>query len=339
MAKQIVFTRRNTAELLEVEESGLLPDQIAVKTMFSTISCGTEKANIMGDANISIFEKSMPARFPRTSGYSSCGVVLEKGSAVQTVEVGDRVAMSWSLHKSVNIIPEQNAVKIDDERVTMQDAALFHIGTFPLAALRKTRLEIGESILVMGLGVLGLMAVQFARAAGAAPVIAADPIPERRRKAADFGADYALDPLKKDFVKQVKLLTGGGVNAAIEVTGVGSGLNSCLDCMAKFGRIALLGCTRDKNFTVDYYRKVHGPGIQIIGAHTAARPVYESHPGYFTQKDDMLAILKLCAMDRIRLADIVDRVYSPEICGEVYTQLITDPNFPAVVQFDWRNLS
>ena len=66
--------------------------------------------------------------------------------------------------------------------------------------------------------------------------------------------------------------------------------------MAKFGRIALLGCTRDKNFTVDYYRKIHGPGIHIIGAHTDARPKIDSSSGMFNQRDDIKAILNLTKM-------------------------------------------
>jgi len=337
--KQIVFTKPNTAELLDKEYTEPSADEVVVETVFSSISCGTEKANITGNPNVSIKSTgNEPAKFPRATGYSSAGVVIAKGSDVKSIDIGDKVAMSWSMHKKYNVISEKNAVKFDDAKISMQEAALCHIGTFPMAALRKTRLEIGESMMVMGLGILGLMAVHFAKAAGAVPVIAVDPMPERREKALKFGADYALDPFSEDFVETVKKITGSGVNTAIEVTGLGEGLNQCLDCMAKFGRIVLLGCTRDKNFTVDYYRKVHGPGITLIGAHTHARPSFESSPGYFTQRDDVNAILKLCAMNRITLKDMVDEVYSPNDCTQVYEQLINDKNFPVVVQFDWRKL-
>lgn len=336
--KQIVFTKKNTAKLLEVEYLEPESNEVVVKTAFSTISCGTEKANITGNSNVSPHtDENNPAVFPRSLGYSSSGVVIAKGSGVKTLDVGDKVAMSWSLHKSINVVSEGNAVKFNEENISMQEAALCHIATFPMAALRKTKLEIGESMLVMGLGILGLMAVHFAKTAGAVPVIAVDPVAERREKALQFGADYALDPFEKDFAKKVKDLTDGGVNTAIEVTGLGMGLNQCLDCMARFGRISLLGCTRDKNFTVDYYRKVHGPGIQLIGAHTMARPEMESSPGYFTQIDDIKSILKLCELKRIRLKDMIDEVYPPENCSEVYNSLTHDKNFPVVVQFDWRN--
>ena len=337
MLKQIAFTKPYTAELIDYELSELKGNQVKVQTYFSTISCGTEKANLIGDPNVGTdIKEGTPAVFPRVLGYSSSGIVIDKGEDVKSVNIGDRVVMSWSKHQSVNILLEKNVVKIENDNMSLEEAAMCQITTFPMAAIRKTRLEIGESMLVMGLGILGIMAVQFSRAAGAVPVIAVDPNPERRALAMKFGADYALDPFEKDFAEKVINLTGGGVNCAIEVTGLGAGLNQCLDVMAKFGRVALLGCTRDKNFTVDYYRKVHGPGIELIGAHTNARPYSDSSPHYFTQRDDIKAMLKLLSLGRINLKDMIMETYSPVQCGEVYTRLANDSNFPIVVQFDWH---
>ena len=181
--------------------------------------------------------------------------------------------------------------------------------------------------------------MQCAHAAGGAPVIAVDPVEPRRTFALELGADLALDPTKADFVEQVKDATRGGANIAIEVTGLGIGLNQALDCMAKFGRVSLLGCTRNPNFTVDYYRKIHFPGITLIGAHTKARPEFESHPGYFTHQDDIRAILRLCALGRIDLKKMIAETHAPAECQEVYTRLITDRSFPTVVQFDWSKLA
>jgi len=230
---------------------------------------------------------------------------------------------------------EENVYKIDD--ISFQEAALWHIATFPMAAIRKCRLEIGEPTVVMGMGVLGMMAVVLLRNAGAAPVIAVDPIPEKREKALQIGADFALDPFAPDFVQQVKNLTGGGAKVAIEVTGNGKALDQVLDCMARFGRVALLGCTRNSDFSIDYYRKVHGPGITMIGAHTRARPDYESSPGWWTERDDVMAIKRLHQMGRIRFAELVEEVHSPEEAPEVYARLATEKAFP-LVQFDWSRL-
>lgn len=332
--RQIVFTKKNTAELLPAKAVEPGEDQVMVRTMFSTISAGTERANLTGDANINIYTGS-EVSFPRYSGYSSSGIVVKKGRKIQDVEVGDQVAVGGGFHKAYNTLASGDVVRLEEDNVSLQEAALVHIGTFSMAAIRKTRLEIGESALVMGCGILGLFAVQFAHAAGAVPVIAADPVRERRNLALSLGADFVFDPLEEDFAEKVKAVTGGGVHTAVEVTGQGKGLDETLDCMAKFGRVALLGCTRNSDFTIDYYRKVHGPGITLIGAHTNARPAVESHPGWFTKRDDMKAILKLCGSGRIDLKKMIFGTYSPEECTEVYRRLAEDRDFPPVIQFDW----
>ena len=339
MDKSILFTKVNTAEFVDSEMRPVGDYQIKVKTSYSTISNGTEKANITGSDTVGWMTGPTEAVFPRHLGYSTSGTVVEKGKCVTDFEIGDEVAMCWTQHRLYNVIDAKNAVKLTYKNVTLAEASIAHISVFPLAALRKTRLEAGESVLVMGQGILGLLAVVLARAMGAYPVIAVDPVAERREKALKHGADFAFNPFDEDFAQKVKNVTGGGAKVCVEVTGVGAGLNGALDCMARFGRVALLGCTRVSDFTIDYYRKVHGPGITLIGAHTMARPDDNSYPGYFTTIDDMKTVLNLCEGGRISLKALVDEVHSPEECTEVYSRLVNDKNFPSVVQFDWTKIS
>ena len=336
--KEIVFVDKNTARLCDVPCPEVTGDLVKVKTMVSTISCGTERANLSGNPNVNgaAGAESMTHYFPRTLGYSSAGVVEEIGPDVTSVKPGDRVVVYWGKHREYNVMPEENVVRIENEAVSFEDAAIAFIASFPLAAVRKTRVEAGEPALVMGLGILGQLAVQLLRASGAVPVVAVDPVEDRRKMAEAFGADASADPLAPDFAETVKKLTGGGAKACVEVTGLGKGLDQALDCMARFGRVALLGCTRNSDFTIDYYRKVHFPGITLIGAHTMARPDHESSAGWFTHRDDIQTVLKLAAGKRIRLKDMVRETHKPEECFEVYSRLVTDRNFPVVVQFDWR---
>ena len=107
--------------------------------------------------------------------------------------------------------------------------------------------------------------------------------------------------------------------------------------MARFGRVALLGCTRSSDFSIDYYRKVHGPGITLVGAHTDARPNADSSGGWWTQADDMQAVMKLHEMGRLKLSSLVDETHSPEKATEIYNRLCNDKTFP-IVQFDWSVL-
>ncbi len=336
--RYIAFVSPGKAELLEREQA--LPEKgyVLVKTAVSTISSGTERANLIGDANIRLDRDSAkaPVKFPRTVGYSSSGVVVAVGEGVESVKVGDRVAVSWGKHSEFQLLEEKNVHPLP-ENVSFEEAALAMIGTFPMAAIRKCHLEMGESAIVMGLGVLGLFAVQLLRAAGAYPVIAVDPVEEKRDEALSLGADFAFDPFDPDFEEKVRSVSQGGVKVAIEVTGNGKALDQVLDTMARFGRVALLGCTRNSDFTIDYYRKVHGPGVSLIGAHTMARPNEESSAGLWTTKDDLRSILRLISGGRISPAKLISKTHSPVLAPEVFGRLAVENHFP-VVQFDWTLL-
>ena len=336
--KAIVFTRRAHAEWIEAPLSALGETDVQVKLAVSTISSGTERANFLDDGLLSVAKGAVAGdnRYPKRLGYSSAGVVTAVGAKVKSVKVGDRVATWWGTHSEYICLPEKTILKLDDQ-ISFAEAALWHIATFPLAAIRKTRLELGESAIVMGMGVLGLMAVKLLAAAGAAPIIAVDPVEEKRALALKQGADYAFDPFDPDFEKNVREVTGGGVKVAIEVTGSGKALDQVLDCMAPFGRVALLGCTRHSDFSINYYSKVHGPGISLIGAHTRARPQDESYPGYFTTYDDMAAIQSLVKAGRLSFLPLVEETHSPSEATEIYDRLGREKAFP-VVQFDYSLL-
>lgn len=335
MNKNILYTAPGIAEIVEKEMPVCGDDEVVVRINRTTISAGTERALLTGNPNIN-YKAAGSVNFPRQSGYSAAAVVTEIGKKVTSVKVGDRVACSWSSHAQYCKLKETRVYKLDDE-VADAEAALVHICTFPMAAIRKCRLEFGESAIVMGLGVLGLISVELLRVAGATPIIAVDPVPEKRALALSLGADYALDPFAEDFVDTVKKLSNGGVNVGIEITGRGSGLDMVLDCMARFGRVALLGCTRSSDFSIDYYRKVHGPGITLVGAHTVARPKVESSNGWWTERDDAFAILKMLKYQRLDLARLVEEVHSPEEAPEIYDRLAKNASFP-IVQFDWTRL-
>ena len=332
--KAIVFTEAYKAELLDVDCLPPKAGEVTVRLEYSAISAGTEKANYIGERASIIASEDEEAVFPRMVGYSGAGVIVEVGEGVEGVKIGDRVIVFWGTHKKYLTVRAKNVVKLPDE-VSLAEASMAFISVFPLAAVRKTKVEIGESALVMGLGILGMFAVEQLRVAGAYPVIAVDPIESRRALALKMGADYALDPTEADFVAKVKNLTDGGVNVCIEGTGLGIGLVQALDCMKRMGRVALLGCTRHSDFSIDYYSKVHGNGVSLIGAHTHMRPAVESYPGHWTHADDLKATVALIVGGRLNFKDMISEIVSPEDCQKVYDRLVNDKNFPIGVLFDW----
>jgi threonine dehydrogenase-like Zn-dependent dehydrogenase len=333
----IVFTAPNVAEVLDGPVPVPGPGRILIHTARTCISSGTERANLVGDPMIGTeVRDGAPAVFPRHLGYSASGVVESVGDGVVSVKPGDRVSMSWSCHGALQCRPEGLVYPLP-ENVSFEAAALTHIAIMPMQALRKCRFEFGESVLVVGQGLLGQLAVKLARAVGAAPVIAADPVPGKRERALVLGADLALDPGAPDFAERAKAATDGGARVVVEVTGVDRALDTALDAVARFGRVALLGCTRRSEFAIDYYRKVHGRGVTLVGAHNQARPAHDSSPGWWTVRDDALAYLRLVSLGRLDMSGFVEEVHPIADAPAVYARLAEGGPFPTV-QFDWTDL-
>ena len=330
---QILFTAPRIAELVEVNVPALAEDDVLAKMEYTVVSGGTERAVLLGMQNT-------PQTYPTSLGYCGVGRVVEVGAAVKKIRPGDRVLVYHGNHASYNIRKEEEITKVENDAIPSLDAAFVIIAAMGLGGVRKLELELGESAMVMGQGLLGIFATQFCRLSGAYPVIAADLNPARRKLALELGADYAFDPAAPDFIERVKAVTKGkGVNGCVEVTGISAAMHQALQCAAWMGRISLLGCTRVSDCGVDYYTQVHKPGVKLIGAHNFVRPKVESYPHHWTHHDDCNAILDLIAAKRLQVAPILSRVLSPADAPAVYTQLCEDKNFPLGTVFDWRSFS
>ena len=329
--KKIVFTKKDTAELIEAKDRAPENGEVRIKLAFSTVSAGTERALLTGNEEGG---ENFRFGFPSSSGYSGSGIITDVGPDVTEYKVGDRVMVHGGGHQQYCTVPLKEIVPIPDN-VSLEEAALVIIAGFSLAAIRKAKICLGDSCLVTGLGILGLFAVQFAKLSGAYPVIGADFLPERRELAKKLGADIVLDPSDPTFAEQCKAFNGG-MNSAIEVTGNPNALKQVLSVTAKFGKVILLGCTRDMT-EVDFYNDVHRPGIELIGAHSGARPTLEAHSGFYTEMDDCRVILSYLSAGRLNFKPIISEQHSPSEATEVYSRLAAK-KFPIGVQFDWSLL-
>ena len=330
--KQIFFTDVHKAELLENEVGKVKENEVLTKMEYTVVSGGTERACILGMNNA-------PQNYPMSLGYCGVGYVEEVGSGVNKVSVGDRVLVYHGCHSKYNIRPESDITKVENNAISSLEAAFVIIASMGLGGVRKLEIELGESAMVMGQGLLGIFATQFLRLSGANPVIAVDLNPQRRELALKLGADYAFDPSDENFVQKVKDATKGkGVKGCVEVTGVASAMKQALDCASWMGRISLLGCTRVSDCPIDYYQQVHRPGIKLIGAHNFVRPKHESYPHHWTHHDDCNAILDMIASKRIQVEPIVSRVESPVDAPRIYNELCDDKDFPLGTVFDWSKV-
>ena len=319
---------------MDYDPGTLKEDEVLLKNRYSVISAGTERAWLSGSSN------NPGQRFPYYPGYSASGEVIAVGSAVTSLKTGDRVLITWSGHRSHTVKKADSVFRIDDDSIDLLDASFAHIASFPMLGVRRLRLELGESVMVAGLGLLGLLAVQIAACSGALPLLVSDYDPARRKLALELGADAAFDPADPDFIGQVRSASGGkGVDAVVEVTGVAAALKQALKYVADEGRISLLGCTRVPDAVIDFYQEVHCPGVTLIGAHTRNRPRFESRPGQWTEHDDYRTFLRLLARGKLRVRPLISGIVSPEQAHEVYNTILGQKNPPPGFVFDWNLLS
>jgi 2-desacetyl-2-hydroxyethyl bacteriochlorophyllide A dehydrogenase len=330
----ILCESKGKAILKKCEVPGPKADEVLLENDYSAVSAGTERANLMQLPNTATTDGAT-----WIPGYSAAGRVIAIGKDVDNLKIGDRVLVSWGGHRSHNIKKANTVLKIEDDSIDLLDAAFAHIASFSFLGVRKLKIEIGESAMIAGMGILGAFALQIANLSGAIPVIVSDFDPARRKLALSLGATAAFSPDEENFVKKVKAATGGsGPNAVVEVTGSAAALQQALEYIAWEGRISLLGCTRVSDVPIDFYKYVHRRGISLIGAHTFTRTKQESAPGRWTEHDDYRTFLKLVAAGKLQVRPLISEIVSPEDATMVYGRLAEMKNPPLGIVFDWRKL-
>ncbi len=152
---------------------------------------------------------------PIPLGYSSAGVVREVGKNVSEFVAGDRVACigsGYASHAEIVSVPKNLCVKIPNE-VSFKEASFVALGAIALHSVRVSEAKIGEKVVIIGLGLLGQIAIQILKAAGC-NVLGMDIDPQKLRLAKSFEIDEVAN--SENLIEKVKEFTqGNGVDAVI----------------------------------------------------------------------------------------------------------------------------
>ena len=186
--------------------------EVLVEVNASVVSPGTELGGVKGRR-----EKPNPAVKPYMFGYQNAGVVIARGKGAERFEVGRRVAClggGYAPHATHGVCPVNLAFAIPDN-VTDEEAAFNHLAATALHAIRRAQPQIGEHLVVVGLGIIGQILVQLGRMCGCY-VIGLDRLPMRLELAKKHGANLVVNTAQQDPIPLVKQFTEGyGVDAAI----------------------------------------------------------------------------------------------------------------------------
>jgi threonine dehydrogenase-like Zn-dependent dehydrogenase len=226
-------------------------NDVRVRVTFAAPKHGTEVHSITGSAHdvkqwdpelrmflprpVPSMSEAPAERKARGIGNMIVGTVTHTGDLVTRFKVGDRV-FGYGQIREVHQTTEDKLIPLgglSDESAVASDPS--HVA---FVAVRDGNIRIGDAVAIYGLGAIGLMAVQIARAGGARRVFAVDPIAIRREHALAHGADAAFDPREVDAALQIKLGTGKkGVDVAIETSGNGRALHDAIRCIQKCGTV------------------------------------------------------------------------------------------------------
>ncbi|MCU0508103.1 MAG: zinc-binding dehydrogenase [Anaerolineae bacterium] len=230
---------------------------------------------------------------PITPGHEVAGVVEALGPGTVRSRIGDRVALHYLVtcgqcagcnrgqeqfcdtgkmigkhrdggYAEFICVPERGVVPLPEEVPFEWGAIMMCSSATSFHALRKARLQPGETVAVFGAGGLGMSAIQLAKGLGAADVYAVDINRDKLVMAASFGA-IPVDAAQADPVELIRHLTNGrGVDVSLELIGLPLTMKQAVQALANQGRAALAGITR-KPFEVDSYFEVIGREAEIIG--------------------------------------------------------------------------
>ena len=325
---RVVWPQQGVTEIETFETTAPDAGQVVIRTRVSLISPGTERAFYLGLPNAA-------AQFPLYPGYSNIGEIIEVGAHVDQFKIGDRVA-SGASHTGVATIDAATCVLIPDA-VADDEAAFFMLCAIALQGVRKARLELGEPVVVIGAGIVGILATQLAKLNGGLPVICVDQDEHRLDFVRAAGADAAIMADAKTAQRVEELCGDGGAPVVIEASGNPHAILSAFSLARRGGRVVLLGSTRGETDGVNFYRDVHHKGLTIIGAHNSARPQHDSTAGRWTLHDDQAVVLSLLANQRMSVRSLITHRFAWQQAAEAYALLAQAGGNTQGILLDWRD--
>jgi len=324
VGKRITFTAKGKVEILEFTQEKPGAGQVLVENMRSAISPGTELSRLYD-------YHAAPKPFPQNTGYLSSGRVIEVGEGVKNFKVGDIVLAGFGHLSFLNVDPA--SLVLIPKGVSLEEAVLSKLSTVSLFGIRHGGIRLGDSVLIMGLGLIGQFAQMLARLDGAIPVVGVDLSERRLDIARQTGLKHALNPTDKNFVDKLKEIVPGGVfNVTIDSTGTPNVVAGLFERTAECGTVVVLGGVH-KKVELDLYNIFQKRNLKMVGASSATPFHWPYNEGNVERKK----ILDLVADGRFCVKPLITHVVPVEEAPEMYRMLHEEKDKGMGVIFKWKD--
>jgi len=298
----------------------------------SLISTGTELTCLRG-----LFDPGTNwaswVRYPFRPGYSMVARVVAVGPGVEAPAVGQRVLLGTP-HQALTLTAPDQAYPVP-EGISAEEATWGILACTTQLAVRRAELALGETVGVVGLGLLGQLIVQYAALSGARRVVAIDPVPLRLEAAAAHGATDAIAGTAAQARDRVAEITHGRMLDAVwDVTGHPAVLSQCVQLLRPHGRVVLTGDTPTPT------QQVLGPGvlsdsISVLGVHGNSYAPHYTEVTPWTRREIIALFFDFMLQGRMRVADLITHRYRFDQAPDVYQRLREDRTGAIGVILEW----
>ena len=295
------------------------------------------KMKACGICGSDMMEWYLKTRAPLVLGHEPTGVIAKRGSKVEEFDVGDRVFVHhhvaclkchYCLHGDYTLCEQFHSTHLDPggfaeyfrvpapnleiDTLKIPESLSFEEATFIepvgccLRAIKKCGLQTGDSVAVIGSGVIGIIHIALAKIFGAAKVIASDLIDFRLATAKKFGADITVNPQKEDFISIAKAETEGiGVDVAFVTAPSLEAYKAGLSVCRKGGKLCVFAPTHPKERLQISPKDLFFSEIQII-------------PSYSTSHLETRLALELIKSGRLKLKELITHRFRLEEAAEAF---------------------
>src|SRR4051812_4113060 len=330
-----VFHGKDRIRVEEVERPRAGVGEAVIRVTLTTI-CGTDLHILRGE---------YPVRPGLVIGHEPVGVIEELGPGVTGYEIGERVLVGaitpcgqcraclsgqlsqcghgegfealggWRFGNTINgaqaeylLVPhaQANLAKIPDELTDEQVVLLADIASTGFSGAESGQVKIGDAVVVFAQGPIGLCATAGAKLMGAALIIGVEVDEDRLAMSRKMGADVVLDPPKVGVIEEIKRLTGGGADVAIEALGTQQTFENCLRSLRPGGTLSSLGV---------YSGKLQMPYDAFAAGLGDHRIVTTLCPG---GKERMRRLIETVRRGRVDLTPLITHTFPLDCIKEAY---------------------
>ncbi len=333
MNETVVFTAAGKAELQHKDCPKPGPGEVLIKTEVSLVSTGTELTFLSGECPENS-KWSTYIHYPMTSGYSNVGTVIETGENVSGEWLGKRVA-SFSKHAQYVTAKESELRRIDYD-ISSEEAAFFAIAEVGLNGIRRTKIELGNRVVVYGAGVIGQVLVRYLLAGGCTEIFVVNRSEKRLDYLPKSSAVIPVSSKEESIFDRVKKATHGEMaDIVFETTGNAEIIPEEFQVLHQQGKLCMLSSPRKATW-FDFHDFCNAGSFQIIGAHISSQAPEASFDNPWTCVRNSQVFFQMLFNRQMEVSSLISHRVSYKEAPAVYGKLLEDRSQTMGVIFHWE---